>query len=143
MKSINSLKAKFVIIEFNQYIPFDVEYEDTTEQFIGNSALAIYKYAISQNYDLIGATLSNLIFIDKSFSNERIEKIDISNLYQKVKPVRLAHTWKGEMIFFKLRFCSMFFFVETILLHARNTYHIHVLFKVTCIFILITQCGFY
>ena len=100
-KSINSLKAKFVIIEFNQFIPFDVEYEDTTEQLIGNSALAIYKYAISQNYDLIGATLSNLIFIDKSFSNERIEKIDISNLYQKVKPVRLAHTWKGGVIFFK------------------------------------------
>jgi len=100
-KSINSLKAKFVIIEFNQYIPFDVEYEDTTEQLIGNSALAIYKYAISQNYDLIEATLSNLIFIDKSFNNERIETIDISNLYQKVKPVRLAHGWKGEMIFFK------------------------------------------
>ena len=54
----------------------DVENEDTTDQFIGNSVLAIYKYASSQNYELIGSTIANLIFIDKSFNNERVKKID-------------------------------------------------------------------
>ena len=99
-KSINSLKPKFVIIEFNQFIPFDVDYEDTTNLFVGNSVLAICKYAASQNYDLIGATIANLIFIDKSFNDGRIEKINISSVYQKTKPLRLGHNWKGEMLFF-------------------------------------------
>ena len=43
-KTLSNLKPKFVIIEFNQFIPFDIEYEDTTHQFIGNSVLSIYKY---------------------------------------------------------------------------------------------------
>jgi len=100
-KSINSLKPKFVVIEYNQFIPFDVEYEDTTKQFVGNSVLAIFKYATSQNYDLIGATIANLIFIDKSFNDKRIEEIDISNVYEKIKPLRFGHNWKGEMLLFK------------------------------------------
>ena len=77
-KTLSNLKPKFVIIEFNQFIPFDIEYEDTTNQFIGNSVLSIYKYAISKDYDLIGATTGNLIFIDKLFNNEIIKSITIA-----------------------------------------------------------------
>jgi len=100
-KSINSLKSKFVIIEYNQFIPFDVDYEDTTNQCIGNSVLAIYKHAISKNYDLIGATTANLIFVDQSFNNGRIDKINIANVYDLIKPLRFGHNWKGEMLYFK------------------------------------------
>lgn len=100
-KSIKTLKPKFVIIEFNRFIPFDVEFEDTTEKFIGNSVLALYKHGLSKGYELIGATTANLIFIDKSYNKNEIESIDVSKVYQIVKPLRLAHNWKGEMLLFK------------------------------------------
>ena len=106
-KTIKSLKSKFVIIEFNQFIPFDVEYEDKTDQFVGNSVLAVYKYAISQDYELIGATTANLIFIDKFFNDGEIDKINIPNVYEIVKPLRLGHNWKGEMLFFKNNMLSI------------------------------------
>ena len=92
---------RIFIIEFNQFIPFDVNFEDTTEQFIGNSVLAICNHGLSNKYELIGATVANLIFIDKSYNNGEIENIDISEVYKKVKPLRLGHNWKGEMLFFK------------------------------------------
>ena len=106
-KTIKSLKSKFVIIEFNQFIPFDVEYEDKTDQFVGNSVLALYKYAVSQDYELIGATTANLIFVDKFFNDGEIDKINISNVYEIVKPLRLGHNWKGEMLFFKNNILSI------------------------------------
>ena len=100
-KTLNKIKPKFVIIEYNQFIPFDVEYEDTTNKFVGSSALAIYNYAKSMNYELIGATSANLIFIEQSFNNKTIENINIENLYNLIKPLRIGHNWKGEMLFFK------------------------------------------
>ena len=100
-KTLNKIKPKFVIIEYNQFIPFDVEYEDTTNKFVGSSALAIYNYAKSMNYELIGATTANLIFIEQSFNNKTIENINIENLYNLIKPLRIGHNWKGEMLFFK------------------------------------------
>ncbi len=100
-KTLSNLKPKFVIIEFNQFIPFDIEYEDTTNQFIGNSVLSIYKYAISKDYDLIGATTGNLIFIDKLFNNEIIKSITIAKVYDLVKPFRTGYNWKGEILFFQ------------------------------------------
>lgn len=99
-KTLNNIKPKFVIIEFNQFIPFDVDYEDTTKHFIGNSVLAICRYAALKNYDLVSATTGNLIFVDKSFNNEKIKSITISDVYNIVKPLRTSYNWKGEMLFF-------------------------------------------
>ena len=126
-KTIKSLKSKFVIIEFNQFIPFDVEYEDKTDQFVGNSVLALYKYAISQDYELIGATTANLIFIDKFFNDGEIDKINIPNVYEIVKPLRLGHNWKGEMLFFKNNMLSIKEFFthpqqKNFILFQRNTH---------------------
>tara|TARA_B100001765_G_C19465242_1_gene321233 strand:- start:168 stop:1049 length:882 start_codon:yes stop_codon:yes gene_type:complete len=100
-KTLNNLKPKFVIIEYNKFIPFDVEFEDTTNQFIGNSILSIYKYAISQGYNFVMSTTANLIFVDKSFNNGRIKSINIADVYDSLKPLRVGYSWKGEMLFFE------------------------------------------
>ena len=96
-----------MVIEFNQFIPFDVDYEDTTDLCVGNSVLAIYKYALSKNYDLIGATTGNLIFIDKFFNNKEIQSILLDKVYDLVKPFRTGYNWKGEILFFNNNKLSM------------------------------------
>ena len=100
-KSISIIRPKFVIIEYNQFIPFDVDYEDITDKNIGNSILAIDRFAAKKNYELIGSSFTNLIFVDKLFNQERIQNIDINYVYDKIKPLRLGHNWKGEMLFFE------------------------------------------
>ena len=100
-KTLSVIRPKFVIIEFNKFIPFDVHYEDTTDQFVGNSILSICNYAISKNYDFIGATTANLIFIDKSFNQGKIKSITISDVYNLIKPLRMGYNWKGEILFFE------------------------------------------
>ena len=100
-KTLNKLKPKFVIIEYNKFIPFEVEFEDKTDYFLGNSILSIYRYATSKDYELIKATHTNLIFIDKFFNNRRIGSINIAKVYDLLKPLRIGYSWKGEMLFFE------------------------------------------
>ena len=57
-------------------------------------------YVALKNYDLVSATTGNLIFVDKSFNNEKIKSITISDVYNIVKPLRTSYNWKGEMLFF-------------------------------------------
>ena len=112
-KTLTKIKPKFVIIEFNKHIPFDVDFEDTTDRSVGSSALAIYKYALSKNYELISATSPNLIFIDKFFNKGIINTINISDVFNLTKPTRVGFNYFGEILFFnnnKLNFKEYFNF---------------------------------
>jgi len=100
-KTLTSIKPKFVIIEFNKFIPFDVSYEDNTKRFIGNSILAIYNHATSIDYELIEATHTNLIFIDRSFNNKKISTKSFDKIFNSLNPVRVGYNWKGETLFFE------------------------------------------
>jgi len=100
-KTLTKIKPKVIVIEFNQYIPFDVSYEDSTGESIGNSFLAITSYASKIGYQLIHSTISNLIFINKDFNNKFFLEIDQEQVFSLLKPTRVAFNNYGEMIFFK------------------------------------------
>lgn len=100
-KTLTKIKPKVVVIEFNQYIPFDVSYEDSTGESIGNSFLAITNYASKIGYQLIHSTMSNLIFVNKDFNNKFFLEIDQEQVFSLLKPTRVAFNNYGEMIFFK------------------------------------------
>ena len=100
-KTLTKIKPKVVVIEFNQYIPFDVSYEDSTGESIGNSFLAITSYASKIGYQLIHSTMSNLIFVNKDFNNKSFLEIDQKQVFSLLKPTRVAFNNYGEMIFFK------------------------------------------
>ena len=101
LKSLSALRPKIIIIECNTDIPFDVNFEDTNNDQIGSSLLAMQNYALSSNYEIINATLCNLILIDKNFNNKTFSILNISDIYKIVKPLRLSWTNYGEIIFFE------------------------------------------
>jgi len=75
LKSIGSARPKIVVCEFSPVIPNHIEFQNPTGQRVGNSALAILKFANSLGYSLAHATSTNLILVHKdSF------KTNISNL---------------------------------------------------------------
>ena len=68
-KSLEILIPEIVVIEFNDTIPFDTAFEDTTNKNIGSSFLAIDDYAKKKNYELIKVTKNNLIYSTKEFND--------------------------------------------------------------------------
>jgi hypothetical protein len=100
-KTLTKIKPKVIVIEFNHSIPFDVSYEDDTEELIGNSFLAITKYANKTGYQLIHATTSNLIFINGDFNKNFFLEIDQEQVFNLLKPIRVGLNNYGEMIFFR------------------------------------------
>jgi hypothetical protein len=101
LKTLTKIKPKVIVIEFNQNIPFDVIYEDNTEESIGSSFLAIKNYANKIGYQLIHATMSNLIFINREFNKNFFLEMDKEQAFALLKPTRIAFNYLGEMIFFK------------------------------------------
>ena len=100
-KTLTKIMPKVVLIEFNHTIPFDVSYEDNTQESIGNSFLAIIKYANKTGYQLIHATPPNLIFINRDFNKKSFLEIDQEKVFNLLTPTRVAFNNYGEMIFFK------------------------------------------
>ena len=100
-KSLNVLEPKVIIIEYNGTIPFDTNFEDNTDRNIGSSYLAIDNYAKSKNYELIKATIGNLIFIKKDFNNNLYKPLDMHNVYSICEPFRVGFNNYGEYLFFK------------------------------------------
>lgn len=69
-RSIKTIRAKVVIIEFNPTIPLDVIYENNPEGANrGNSARAIFDYSTINNYDLVSVIGSNMIFVDRNLKH--------------------------------------------------------------------------
>jgi hypothetical protein len=89
-KTLTRIKPKVIVIEFNQNISFDVSYEDNTEESIGSSFLAIDNYANRIGYQLIHATMSNLIFINRDFNKNFFLEIDQKQAFTLLKPTRVA-----------------------------------------------------
>ena len=110
-KSLEILKPDTVVIEFNDTIPFDTSYEDDTNKSIGNSYLAIDKFAKSKNYELIKVTRDNLIYATKEFNNGLYKPINSEEVYSYCKPLRVGFNNFGEYLFFsddKLEYKELF-----------------------------------
>jgi len=99
-KSLNVVEPKVIIIEYNGTIPFDTTFEDDTDRNIGSSYLAIDNYAKSKNYELIKATIGNLIYIKKDFNNSFYDALNMQDVYSKCKPFRVGFNNYGEYLFF-------------------------------------------
>ena len=78
-KSVNAFRPKVVIIEFNPTIPIDVFFENPPGESKGNSARAIYDYALSAGYGLVAAIGCNLIFVDKSVGAPHFTFLEIDD----------------------------------------------------------------
>ena len=98
LKRLNSIKPKVIIIEFNSHIPFDVECEDRFGGN-GNSYLSINNYLSKKNYKLINFTPCNLIYIDKNFDQNENKEVEVSQMIEKLKPLRFGFNNFGEMFF--------------------------------------------
>jgi hypothetical protein len=110
-RSLEVLKPEIVVIEFNDTIPFDTSYEDDTDKSIGNSYLAIDKFAKSINYELIKVTRDNLIYSKKEFNNSLYKPINSEEVYAYCKPLRVGFNNFGEYLFFsdnKLEYEELF-----------------------------------
>ena len=81
-------------------IPFDVNFEDINNEQIGSSLLAINNFAQEINYEIIGATICNLILIDKFFNKNDFKTLNTNDIFNLTKPTRVSWTNKGEIIFF-------------------------------------------
>ncbi len=98
LKRLNLVKPKVIIIEYNGTIPFDVECEDNIGGN-GSSYLSINNYLSKNNYELINFTLFNLIFIEKDFNQNENKKVEVSQMIEKLRPIRLGFNNFGEMFF--------------------------------------------
>jgi Methyltransferase FkbM domain len=62
-ESLNSFSPRVVLIEYNPTIPPHVELVPAPGNYIGSSALSIYKLAKAKSYSLAACTATNLIFV--------------------------------------------------------------------------------
>jgi hypothetical protein len=96
LKRLKLIKPRVIIIEYNHTIPFDVECEDNLGGN-GSSYLSINIHLSKNNYELINFTATNLIFIDKDFNQNELKKVEVSQIIEKLKPIRIGFNNFGEM----------------------------------------------
>ena len=100
LKKLKLIKPRVIIIEYNSSIPFDVECEDNFgTEGNGSSYLSIYNHLSNNDYELIDFTPCNLIFIEKKFNQNENKKVEISQMIEKLKPIRSGFNNHGEMFF--------------------------------------------
>ena len=98
LKRLTLIKPKVIVIEYNSTIPFDVECEDDIGGN-GSSYLSINNFLSKNNYELINFTHSNLIFIEKDFNQNENKKVEVSQMMEKLRPLRFGFNPFGEMFF--------------------------------------------
>jgi len=69
-RSVKAFRPKVVVIEYNPTIPIDVFFENPRGTAQGNSARSIFEQAVLSEYGLIGATATNMIFLDRRISTD-------------------------------------------------------------------------
>ena len=99
-KDFKGYDPTLVIIEYNQTIPYNVEYIDHEgESYIGSSCLSLFKLAKQKDYELICCNESNCFFIKKEFyhlfniDDNSPEKLQIR------KECYLILNYSGEVVF--------------------------------------------
>ena len=79
LKTLENYKPKVICIEFNHYIPNEVEFVQSEDFSVkhGSSARSMILLAASKGYFLAACTDCNLIFVRKEFRNDIVElKLD-------------------------------------------------------------------
>ena len=100
-KSLKTIRPTVVCIEYNPTIPFDVKHEATTDDPATCSApLSIDTYARSQNYSLVAATHTNLIFMHNE-KKQRVESFHLHDMRDFLSDrLRCAFAPDGRILFF-------------------------------------------
>jgi len=70
-RSVKSQRPSVIVIEYNPTIPIDITYENPVGENKGNSALSLYTFGMAQGYELVAATATNLIFVDRAVNSLR------------------------------------------------------------------------
>jgi hypothetical protein len=77
-RSVQTHRARCVVIEYNPTIPFDCRFENPPGRQWGNSALSLAEFAQEAGYALVCVTATNLVFYDRSApGSEAIESVDL------------------------------------------------------------------
>jgi|688.fasta_scaffold188271_1 hypothetical protein len=94
-ESINLIRTKYLCIEYNDTIPNDIYFKDTTDLNIGSSALAVVSIVESKKYHLIGKTLTNLYF-----ESDDLENFAKKSLNDFKATRRFSFSYQGELLYF-------------------------------------------
>jgi hypothetical protein len=97
-KSLNSVRPKIVIVEYNYTIPFDTHFENPMGEAKGNSALSIVEYAKQSNYVLVAGTGANLFFVDKQHAVGVTPEISLPSLRKFIPSPRYFFGYDGTLI---------------------------------------------
>lgn len=101
--SIKKYTPKVVIIEFNPTIPNDIEFiqERNMKIYQGSSLLSLIKLGKRKNYELIGVTSFNAIFVKKQYYKLfkiNDNSISLMHSYNKNFQTRIFQLYDGTLV---------------------------------------------
>jgi hypothetical protein len=101
-ESVQKYRPKFIVIEFNSFIPNDIEFvqEKDFSKKHGNSILSITKLSKSKGYELICINQENAFFVDKKYFHLfNIENNTINELKHFKAPLQVFQLYDGTVVF--------------------------------------------
>lgn len=101
-KSLKNYKPKVVVIEFNAFIPNDIEFVQPADMKVvqGHSILSLVKLAKEKGYELICINQENAFFVAKKyFELFRIKNNSINELRHYKHPLQIFQLYDGTLVF--------------------------------------------
>jgi len=101
-KSLKNYKPKVVVIEFNAFIPNDIEFVQPADMKVvqGHSILSLVKLAKEKGYELICINQENAFFVNKKyFKLFGIENNSIDELKHYKPPLQIFQLYDGTLVF--------------------------------------------
>ncbi len=101
-ESVNKYKPKFVFIEFNPFIPDDIEFIQEKDINVqqGNSILSMVKLAKKKGYELICINQENAFFVDRKYYHLfNLTNNDIITLKHYKAPLQVFQLYDGTIVF--------------------------------------------
>lgn len=101
-ESIKKYQPKVVLIEFNPFIPDDIEFTQVNDSAVqqGNSILSMVILGKRKGYELICINQENAFFVDKKyFSLFKLENNTIMALKHYKAPLQVFQLYDGTLVF--------------------------------------------
>lgn len=95
--SLKQIRPSVVVIEYNNTIPFDIDYINPPGENKGNSPLSIYKAAKERKYKLVAVTRSNLILVAAEALPATVTAFSLEDI-DVFPAVRFFFGYDGELI---------------------------------------------
>lgn len=98
-KSLNYYRPRVVLVEYNPTIPPNVEVVQELGEYIGSSALAIFRVGKEKGYKLIHMTETNMFFVDGTeFDKLNIEEPALNDLFIADHLTYLISSYDGKTL---------------------------------------------